>query len=492
MLALSRGFCLAKRLELFRIKTFCRRFDRASGKFVVNISYETAAPSPTPRTIAVAEGFGLGLDRWEKFVVYDNVELKISPRDIVYITGDSGSGKSVLLKALEKDIRKDLKLSLVNVSEVRVDPSKPLIETVGKNVEEAMMLLSKVGLGDAFLFLRSFNQLSDGQKYRYKIAKMIESKAQFWILDEFAATLDRDTAKIVAWNLQKLAREMGKCVLAATTHVDLLLDLAPNVYIHKRFGKEINVFYAVHEKRPTCSLIREMKVKEGTTKDWRELAGFHYRSHRIGPPRKIFVLKRGEELCGVIVFCYPPPACFGRGLVLPKMTMKELNQKLSIISRVVVHPKYRTVGLGVKLVRETLGLAGTECVEMSAVMAKYNPFAEKAGMKRVALQEPADKIVRLSRVLEELGFNIQLLGSSGYVHAKLKTLSAADVSRLKSAFVTYCVARIRKELVGNMPFGTQAELKCLVAAAGTDVLANLVRVVGLLLQTKVYLFWRKA
>jgi len=39
------------------------------------------------------------------------------------------------------------------------------------------------------------------------------------------------------------------------------------------------------------------------------------------------------------------------------MTVKELNEKLNIISRVVVHPKYRTIGLGSKLVRETLSLA---------------------------------------------------------------------------------------------------------------------------------------
>ena len=51
--------------------------------------------------------------KWEKFVIYDNVELKIAPTDILYITGDSGSGKSVLLKALEKDIRQDMGLTSI-------------------------------------------------------------------------------------------------------------------------------------------------------------------------------------------------------------------------------------------------------------------------------------------------------------------------------------------------------------------------------------------
>jgi len=60
-----------------------------------------------------------------------------------------------------------------------VAQDKSLIETIGKSVEEAIELLSRVGLNDAFLFLRTYDQLSDGQKYRYRIAKMIESKKQF-------------------------------------------------------------------------------------------------------------------------------------------------------------------------------------------------------------------------------------------------------------------------------------------------------------------------
>jgi hypothetical protein len=48
---------------------------------------------------------------------------------------------------------------------------------------------------------------------------------------------------------------------------------------------------------------------------------------------------------------------------------------------------------------------------MSAVMAKHNPFGERAGMKKAAEQEPQREILRVSRVLQELGFNVQLFGS---------------------------------------------------------------------------------
>ena len=116
---------------------------------------------------------------------------------------------------------------------------------------------------------------------------------------------------------------------------------------------------------------------------------------------------------------YRARVCFGRRQVLPKMSIKELNQKLSIISRVVVHPKYRTIGLGSKLVRETLSLAGTPYVEMVAVMAKYNPFAEKAGMQKIAVQQPTQKVLRISEALSSLGFNLQFLSSGRYLHLSL-------------------------------------------------------------------------
>ncbi len=140
-----------KRKEYFRITKFARRYDRRAGKFVFNIVYETAAEL-TLRTIGVAEAFGLGVDQAQKFTIYDNVELKMSPMDVVYITGDSGSGKSVLLRALKQDLGEEV----TDMGDIQSDPDKPIIDTVGKNLNEALELLSKAGLNDAFLFLRRF------------------------------------------------------------------------------------------------------------------------------------------------------------------------------------------------------------------------------------------------------------------------------------------------------------------------------------------------
>jgi ABC-type lipoprotein export system ATPase subunit len=477
---------LRRKHEFFHITQYARTYDRRIGKFTINIAYQTATET-TPRTIGVAEGFGLGIDESQQFVVYDNVNLKIGHRDVVYITGDSGSGKSVLLKAIKQDLGDEA----IDVADVQPDPDKPLIETVGKTLTEGLELLSKAGLNDAFLFVRRFKELSDGQKYRYKIAKLIESRKQWWIADEFCATLDRDSAKIVSFNIEKLARNLGKAAIVATTHTDLLDDLNPSVHIHKRFGKEITVNYSSNEPAKECSLVKEMRIEEGTTKNWQELAGFHYRSHRICAPRKIFCLKRGMELCGVIVYCFPPPTSFGRKMVLPRMGMKELNEKLSVISRVVIHPKYRTIGLGAMLLRETLPLAGTACVEMPAVMAKYNPFGEKAGMRKVVEQPPPKEALKIAEILQQLGFNIQLLGSEKYVLQKLETLTDKELAEVREALIKNCHPRFVKHYSWHLPFGSKKVYVNHVKEGSLEELACLIKICGFLLQTKAYLFWQK-
>jgi len=58
--------------------------------------------------------------------------LKIGPRDIVYLTGDSGSGKFVLLKAFKKDLGGEA----VDMADIQPGPTKSLIDTVGKTLEE--------------------------------------------------------------------------------------------------------------------------------------------------------------------------------------------------------------------------------------------------------------------------------------------------------------------------------------------------------------------
>ena len=196
----------------------------------------------------------------------------------------------------------------------------------------------------------------------------------------------------------------------------------------------------------------------------------------------------------MIVYCYPPSCAYGRRMVLPRMTFKELNRNLSCINRVVIHPKYRTIGLGAKLIRETLQLAGTPYVEMVAVMAKYNPFAEHAGLRRVAVQEPAKATLRVADVLASFGFDLQLLGSEKYLLGRLEGLTQEQTSTLKQVLMKTKHPRIAKEFTGtrHVPYGRSADYKIGIENANLTKIAKILKVVGMLLQTKVYLFWIKS
>jgi hypothetical protein len=174
------------------------------------------------------------------------------------------------------------------------------------------------------------------------------------------------------------------------------------------------------------------------------------------------------------------------------MSMKELNQQPSTINRVVVHAKYRSIGLGAKLIRDTLLLAGTPCVELVAVMAKYSPFAEKAGMKKITVQEPAPDILRIAEGLKTLGFDLQLLGSQHYVLPRLEKLTGEQLTTLRSWLQRSGHPRFRKEFAisRHVPYGRTAEFKKCIAEADLPKLGRLLKIVGMLLQTKVYLFWK--
>jgi len=124
-------------------------------------------------------------------------------------------------------------------------------------------------------------------------------------------------------------------------------------------------------------------------------------------------------------------------------------------------------------------------------MAKYNPFAEKAGMKKAAEQEPSREILRVSRVLQGVEFNDRLLGSRNYVLQKLQAHNIDDLERVRDAFIKANHPRFFKFSSSGLPFGLMGDYERKVNAAALEQLAGLVKICGFLLQTKAYLFWER-
>jgi ABC-type ATPase with predicted acetyltransferase domain len=192
----------------------------------------------SPRVLEIAEAFGLGLDDKE-FVVFDNFQVDVVQGDVVYINGQSGSGKSTALRELKR-MMAESGLSVADIDDV-VMLEKPLTDQIGFSKDEGLRLLGLAGINDAFLYVRKPSELSDGQRYRFKLAKLIESGAQVWIADEFLAVLDRVTAKVIAFALQRTAIACKATLIVATTHTDMKADLAPTVTIQKQYREKIEL-----------------------------------------------------------------------------------------------------------------------------------------------------------------------------------------------------------------------------------------------------------
>ena len=203
------------------------------------------------RGVAVMRMFGLTKDRLSKNICTVNCQLEINEGDVVYITGPSGAGKSVLLRELEKVIPASER---VNLNKIEHAEDKSVIDCIDGDFVEGLKMLSIAGLNDAFCVLNRPANLSDGQKYRFRLAVALgstgspqtgSSVAKFIFADEYCSELDRITAAVISYNIHKYAKRTGVTFILASSHDDILLDLAPDVLVVKELSGATRVTYKV-------------------------------------------------------------------------------------------------------------------------------------------------------------------------------------------------------------------------------------------------------
>jgi len=214
-----------------------------------------------------------------------------------------------------------------------------------------------------------------------------------------------------------------------------------------------------------CSVCKKVQIVSGCLDDYRRLAHYHYRDSRPGPFERIFVLRNEavgptrQKNIGVIVYSMPSPRLELRGKVtdnffggFDRNTQLELiNRNIRCISRVIIAPRFRGLGLASRLVRQTMPKMNVPIIEAMAVMGQVNPFLEKAGMIPYASKLPK-RFVQLIEALSMIGIEDKDLIDPEKVQEKLARLTRAEAEFIDCEIKRFLKGYGRRR---NMPPGPE-------------------------------------
>lgn len=149
-----------------------------------------------------------------------DTDLPIDAPDwkIGVVVGPSGSGKTSIGKALGA--------LYAPAWPVR----KPIIDVVGAggSFDAATGALASVGLGSVPTWLRPYQVLSNGERFRADLARLLCEAPAMAVLDEFSSVVDRQIAQVGAGAFAKAWRRLSGQVVLLSCHYDILDWVQPD------------------------------------------------------------------------------------------------------------------------------------------------------------------------------------------------------------------------------------------------------------------------
>jgi ABC-type lipoprotein export system ATPase subunit len=250
-----------------------------------------------------------------------NIDIDGKDWSIGVIVGPSGSGKTSIGRQIfggGKIVDMDAGWST----------EKPIVEDISPDApfDDVTGALASVGLGSVPSWLRPYAVLSNGEKFRAGLARIMCEMPDEAVVDEFTSVIDRQIAKIGSMAFQKSWRRAGgekKKIVLLTPHYDILDWIEPDWVFDTKDGRfEMGRL----RRRPKIQL----EVRKVNGSFWRYYKPHYYLNLPMPIAAEYFIGTVEGELACHLAVC-------------PHFHMKGYRA-----TRMVTMPEWQGAGLGTK------------------------------------------------------------------------------------------------------------------------------------------------
>lgn len=236
--------------------------------------------------------------------------LPDSPFRIGLIVGPSGTGKSTLLRQFGAE------------EVIAWDESKAIVSHFS-DAEDARKRLGAVGLNTIPSWVKPYQVLSTGEKFRADLARRLKSGA---VVDEFTSVVDRNVAKSCSSAIRRYVDHEGLSgIVLASCHYDIIDWLNPD-WVFDTFSGTMSGRGS--ERRPAIDL----SIDPCGHEEWAAFHPHHYLTSKINKAASCWVVSwEGRKVA------------FVSALAFPNGNFKDAWRE----HRTVVLPDFQGLGIGI-------------------------------------------------------------------------------------------------------------------------------------------------
>lgn len=283
----------------------------------------------TPRVMQLEGMFDLSPSKFSVTEIPFNFpDLSEREWNVGLIVGPSGAGKSTIAQKMFNQ-------ELHNSEDMKWAGNKAVIDNfpIGMPIKDITEILSSVGFSSPPAWLRPYNALSNGEKFRVEMARVLCENEGLAVVDEFTSVIDRTVAQIGSSAIAKTVRKRKQKFVAVSCHYDIEEWLQPDWVYQPHLGTFV---WRLVQPRPQINV----EVIYAKYEAWHTFARHHYLSNELNKSAQIYIGVINDQPAVLLA-------------VLPLINANVRNARR--ISRIVVLPDFQGIGLATKFMNAIAG-----------------------------------------------------------------------------------------------------------------------------------------